>query len=41
MLLHHRPREKLRNKQELVLVPIFTVQVLEIQPFDCLINLFN
>ena len=41
MLFHHRPREKLRNKQELVLVPIFTRDQIEIQLFDCLIDRVN
>ena len=41
MLFHHRPREKLWNKQELVLVPIFTRDSIEIQLFDCLIDPVN
>jgi hypothetical protein len=41
MLLYHRPREKLWNIQELVLVPIFTRDSIEIQLFDCLIDPVN
>ena len=41
MFFHHRPGKELRNKQELVLVPILTGKPIEIQPIDRLIDRFS
>src|SRR6185369_123393 len=40
MLFHHRPSEKLRNNEKLVLVPILTRKSIEIQLLDCVIDRF-